>query len=276
MSATGAVAPPTDKIVDSDPRRWRMLGLLGLAELLGMSLWFAGSAVAPQLQERWALSASQVGWMTTAVQLGFVAGTAFVAVLNLADILPSKLLFAIAALLGATANAALLGVAGFPAAVGTRFLCGFCLAGVYPPAMKMIATWFKARRGLAVGTIVGALTVGKATPYLVHAIPGATVDTIILAGSVSAVLAAVLVPTAAQAQQADPLGSGPIVNALAWMQGTLLGNVATAVAVMAVAAVGFMMLTGRLNWRFGATVIIGCFVLFGAASIVSGIQAVSG
>jgi len=79
-------------------------------------------------------------------------------------------------------------------------------------------------------------------------------------------------PTAALAQGADPRGSGPIVAALAWMQGTLLGNVATAVAVMAVAAVGFMMLTGRLNWRFGATVIVGCFVLFGAASIVSGIQ----
>ena len=85
-------------------------------------------------------------------------------------------------------------------------------------------------------------------------------------------LAALLVPAAAQAQQADPQGSGPIVNALSWMQGTLLGNVATAVAVMAVAAVGFMMLTGRMNWRFGATVIVGCFVLFGAASIVSGIQ----
>ena len=88
-----------------------------------------------------------------------------------------------------------------------------------------------------------------------------------------AAIAALLVPAAAQAQQADPQGSGPIVNALAWMQGTLLGNVATAVAVMAVAAVGFMMLTGRMNWRCGATVIVGCFVLFGAASIVSGIQA---
>ena len=76
-----------------------------------------------------------------------------------------------------------------------------------------------------------------------------------------------------KAQQADPQGSGPSVNALSWMQGTLLGNVATAVAVMAVAAVGFMMLTGRMNWRFGATVIIGCFVLFGAATIVAGIQA---
>lgn len=76
----------------------------------------------------------------------------------------------------------------------------------------------------------------------------------------------------AQAGAADPQGSGPIVAALAWLQGTLLGNVATAVAVIAVAMVGFMMLTGRLNWRFGATVIVGCFVLFGASAIVSGIQ----
>lgn len=92
-----------------------------------------------------------------------------------------------------------------------------------------------------------------------------------------AALAALMLPAAAHAQQAgDPQGSGPIVSALLWMQGTLLGNVATAVAVMAVAAVGFMMLTGRLNWRFGATVIVGCFILFGAASIVSGIQSAAG
>jgi len=178
---------------DFDPRRWRILALLAIAELLGMSLWFSGSAVAPQLQERWALSASQVGWLTTTVQLGFVAGTALIAVLNLADILPSRVLFAAAALLGAGCNAALLLVDGFAAAIATRFMCGFCLAGVYPPAMKMIATWFKARRGLAVGTIVGALTVGKATPYLVHAFPGAGVATIVLAGSAGAVAAAILV-----------------------------------------------------------------------------------
>lgn len=178
---------------DTHPLRWRMLMLLSLAELLGMSLWFAGSAIAPQLQERWSLSGSQVGWLTTAVQLGFVAGTAVVAVLNLADIVPSRLLFAIAALLGAACNAALLLADGFAAAVATRFACGFCLAGVYPPAMKMIATWFKARRGLAVGTIVGALTVGKATPYFVHAFPGAGISTIVLAGSISAAVAAGLV-----------------------------------------------------------------------------------
>ena len=89
-------------------------------------------------------------------------------------------------------------------------------------------------------------------------------------------LALFLSPAAALAQSADPQGSGPIVAALAWLQGTLMGTVATAVAVMAVAAVGFMMLTGRMNWRFGATVIVGVFILFGATTIVAGIQSAAG
>ena len=94
-----------------------------------------------------------------------------------------------------------------------------------------------------------------------------------LAGS----LAAMLVTWASNvnAQVADPQGSSPISNALDWIQGTLMGKVATTVAVIAVAAVGFMMLTGRMNWKFGATVILGCFILFGAATIVGGIQAVA-
>ena len=88
----------------------------------------------------------------------------------------------------------------------------------------------------------------------------------------AAVLAA-LAPTSALAQAAgDPQGSGPIVAALSWLQGTLFGNVATAIAVIAVGMVGFMMLTGRMNWRHGATVIVGCFILFGASSIVAGIH----
>jgi type IV secretion system protein VirB2 len=70
----------------------------------------------------------------------------------------------------------------------------------------------------------------------------------------------------------DPAGSGPVVNAVQWLQGTLLGTVATVVAVIAVASVGFMLLTGRMNWRFGSVVILGCFILFGAATIVGGIQ----
>ncbi len=76
----------------------------------------------------------------------------------------------------------------------------------------------------------------------------------------------------AQDSLADPAGSGVLVAAVNWLQGTLLGTVATVVAVIAVASVGFLMLTGRINWRYGATVILGCFILFGAASIVAGIQ----
>lgn len=93
----------------------------------------------------------------------------------------------------------------------------------------------------------------------------------------SAILPLLFIATQAHAQTAGgPAGSGPIVSALGWLQATLLGQVATAVAVIAVAMVGFMMLTGRLNWRFGATVIIGCFILFGAGAIVGGIQATAG
>ena len=71
---------------------------------------------------------------------------------------------------------------------------------------------------------------------------------------------------------ADPAGSGVLVGALGWLQGTLLGTVATVASVIAVAAVGFMLLTGRLNWRYGATVILGIFIIFGAGAIVAGIR----
>lgn len=86
----------------------------------------------------------------------------------------------------------------------------------------------------------------------------------------------VLAPPSAMAQSRNPAGSGPILAALNWVEGTLLGNLATTAAVIAVATVGFLMLSGRMNWRFGATVILGCFVLFGAATIVAGIRAVAG
>ena len=170
-----------------------MLALLAVAELLGMSLWFSGSAVAPILQERWQLTGEQVGWLTTMVQLGFVAGTAVSAVLNLADIVPAKRLFAASALLGAAGNALLAVASGLGPALISRFAAGFFLAGVYPPAMKMAATWFRARRGLAVGTVVGALTVGKAGPYLVHALPGAGVTPVVLTASACAALAALII-----------------------------------------------------------------------------------
>ncbi|MEO8333338.1 MAG: MFS transporter [bacterium] len=173
-----------------------MLALIALAELLGMSVWFAANAVAPQLALRWALSPSETAWLSTVVQLGFVLGTALAAVLNLADTLSSRWYFAGAATAAAATNAALLVAPTYGWAVVCRLLTGVCLAGVYPPAMKMAATWFLGRRGLAIGIVVGALTIGKATPYLVHAIPGAGVTSVVLCASGAALLAALLVAIA--------------------------------------------------------------------------------
>lgn len=184
-----------DAAADTAPERWRMLALLAIAVLLGMSVWFTGSAVAPQLAARWALDTAQVGWLTTAVQLGFVVGTALSALFNLADVVPARRLFAGSALIGAMANAALALAPEFGWAIASRALVGCCMAGVYPPAMKMASTWFRARRGLAVGTVVGALTVGKAGPYLAQALPSVTVSGVVIVTSLSTLLAALLVWT---------------------------------------------------------------------------------
>ncbi|HEX6631143.1 MAG TPA: MFS transporter [Gemmatimonadaceae bacterium] len=192
---TRAISIPSADVAGADthPHRWRTLALLATAELLGMSLWFAASAVSAQYRTLWGLTASEAAWLTTVVQLGFVAGTAASALLNLADIVPARRLFALSALGGAIANALVLTADGLAPALLWRFLTGACLAGVYPPAMKMISTWFRARRGLAVGTIVGALTVGKALPYLVHAFPGAGITPVVLTASAGAALSAALV-----------------------------------------------------------------------------------
>ena len=190
---TAIVPSPVTAVEDTDPRRWRVLTLLACAELLGMSLWFAASAVSSQLGARWQLSSSAVGWITAIVQLGFVLGTAVSAFLNLADIVPARRLFALSAILGSVANATVLITPSYRGLLACRLLTGFALAGVYPPAMKMISTWFRARRGLAVGTVVGALTVGKAGPYLIHAVPGAGTVPVVLSASIAAFIAALLV-----------------------------------------------------------------------------------
>src|SRR5262250_802547 len=156
---------------DESPRRFRALALIAAGELFGMSLWFSASAVAPALKAEWRLSASASAWLTLAVQLGFVAGTLTSALFNLPDVFATRRLFAVSAFLGAAANAALALFARGPGlAVPLRFLTGFFLAGVYPPGMKIMASWFRRGRGMALGVLVGALTVGKAFPYLVNAL----------------------------------------------------------------------------------------------------------
>jgi MFS family permease len=166
---SGIEIPKLETAAAPAPGRWRALVLLSLAELLAMSLWFSAAAVVPALRQEWHLSDSSVSSLTVAVQLGFVGGTLLSAFLNLPDVLSVRYLFAVSAFAGALTNAAFGAYAhDAQTAIGLRFLTGLFLAGVYPPGMKIMATWFQRSRGLALGVLVGALTLGKASPYLVN------------------------------------------------------------------------------------------------------------
>ncbi len=151
--------------------KWTNLLLLALAELLAMSLWFSASAVAPVLTRAWGLTAGQAAWLTMAVQLGFVAGALATAVLNVADRFSATRVLALGALAGSALNALipLLGV-HLAGATVLRFLTGASLAAVYPVGMKIMATWTKEDRGLGLGLLVGALTVGSAAPHLLRVV----------------------------------------------------------------------------------------------------------
>jgi len=162
---------PSDQHVDPLRHKPQTLGLLALASLLAMGLWFSGSAVVPQLTAEWNLTGGEQSWMTMSVQIGFVVGALLSASLNVADRFPAHVFFAAAALAGALVNAAIVVSSGPLSAIGLRFLTGMALAGVYPPGMKLVATWCKADRGEGIGLLVGAITVGSALPHLLNAVP---------------------------------------------------------------------------------------------------------
>lgn len=152
--------------------KWSNLLLLSVAELFAMTLWFSASAVVPQLAAEWDLGGAGQSWLTMSVQLGFVAGALVSAVLNLPDRMPVRTLIALSAAVAATANGALVLLDhGGAAAFALRFLTGAALAGVYPPGMKLVVTWCRLDRGLGIGVLVGALTLGSATPHLLNALP---------------------------------------------------------------------------------------------------------
>jgi MFS family permease len=182
-------------VIDAVPaQRWRALVLLSIAELLGMSLWFSGSAVVPALRLEWSLSDANASWLTIAVQLGFVCGTLLSAFLNLPDIIKTRYLVAVSASAGALANAAFGFYArGATLGIALRFLTGMFLAGVYPPGMKIMATWFHRSRGMALGVLVGALTLGKASPYLINGLGSSNWRHNILFSSLLAVIGALVV-----------------------------------------------------------------------------------
>jgi MFS family permease len=181
------------------PGRWRALGLLSLAELLALSLWFSASAVLPALSREWALGDAGRAGLTIAVQAGFIAGTLAAALTNLPDVVPPRALMMWGALAGAVINAGLaLGTEHLVPALVLRFLTGVCLAGTYPPAMKIAATWFREGRGLAIGLLVAALTVGSATPHLIRGLTDLPWRHTLLAASALAAAGALAVTLVAE------------------------------------------------------------------------------
>ncbi len=153
--------------------KWRTLFVLALAELSAMALWFSASAVVPALTEVWRLDDNGRAWLTMSVQIGFVVGAFLAALSNLSDILPTHRLFAVSAFGGAIANVLIpLAARDVTVALPLRFMTGAFLAGVYPVAMKITATWCKEDRGLGIGLLVGGITVGSASPHLINGLGG--------------------------------------------------------------------------------------------------------
>lgn len=151
----------------------RVLPLIVLSQFAGTSLWFAVNAVMPDLQQAWGLPATAVGTLTSAVQLGFVAGTLVFALLMVADKFSPSRVFMACALLGALANVATLWIGGsFSLLLALRFAVGFLLAGIYPVGMKIAASWYRQGLGAAMGVLIGALILGTALPHGLRALVG--------------------------------------------------------------------------------------------------------
>jgi MFS family permease len=171
MTSQSTPTPPEETVLLQ--RKWPTLWLLSLAELLGMAVWFSASAVVPALTTAWSLSDGGRAWLTMSVQIGFVVGAFGSALLNLADRLSARWLFTATAVLAGLMTALIpLTANGLNSALILRFLTGLFLAGVYPVGMKIMSTWTKADRGLGIGLLVGALTVGSAGPHLLNVFGG--------------------------------------------------------------------------------------------------------
>ncbi len=173
----------------------RPIAIIIIAELFGTSLWFSANASAPDLAREWGLTAGDIGLLTNAVQLGFIAGTLGFALSGLADRFAASAIVAACACLGAATNAGFaLAATGLADAVVYRFATGIALAGIYPLGMKLVVSWAPQRSGEALGWLLGMLTLGTALPHAVRSV-GDTWDwsTVVLVSSLLALTGAVMI-----------------------------------------------------------------------------------
>jgi MFS family permease len=177
---------------DPAPGRWRALTILAVACFLGMTCWFSASAVLPQLRVEWRLHPTAASFLTIAVQLGFVAGALLSAMFNVPDLVPPRRLMLYGCIIAAGANGLILLLPDSGGAIPLRFLTGAALAYVYPPSLKAIATWFRSGRGMALGVMVGALTLGSALPHLLNGLGGVEWRSVLLVTSVLTLLGGLL------------------------------------------------------------------------------------
>lgn len=177
--------------IDDSASKWA-LAALATALVLSLTTWFSASAVIPQLRSEWSLSDGTAAWLTIAVQLGFVTGALVSSIFNLSDVFSPRPLILIGAVGAAVVNALLVMAGGVGVALPLRFLTGFFLAGVYPPALKLMSTWFQRNRGIALGVLVAAISLGSAGPHLVNALGGLDWRTTVLTTSLLTVAGGVL------------------------------------------------------------------------------------
>ena len=263
-----------------------MLALVAAGQFLGMTLWFSATAASPRIAAELGLTTVQTSWLTIAVQGGFVIGTLVSAVLNLADVFNARRLFAAGCAVGAAANAVVAATGDATAIIALRFVTGAALACVYPPGMKVAAGWFKQRRGMALGVVVGAVCLGSGFPHLLAwsaaAIPWRT---LMFTSSLLALAGGVLVwftvkdgPHVAASAPFDPRAVGAVIRNRGARLATLgyLGHMWELYAVWAwipAFAAAWMAAAGDAPGRTGSLV---AFVAIGsgaAGCIIAGLWA---